>query len=63
MPADGIHAVQLELAQVTYMDEEAPYGFRDDKAAAIRPTLARLLRAMLDWASQGTVVRPARTVA
>src|SRR5205809_1121080 len=42
-PADGIHAVQLELAQVTYMDEDPPYGFREDQAAAIRPVLRRLL--------------------
>jgi len=62
-PADGIHAVQLELAQVTYMDEAPPYVFRADKAGAIRPTLQGLLEAMLDWASQRVVDRPARTVA
>jgi N-formylglutamate amidohydrolase len=62
-PADGIHAVQLELAQATYMDEDPPYAFRADKADAIRPTLHRLLQAMLDWASQRAVERPARTVA
>ena len=62
-PADGIHAVQLELAQVTYMDEDPPYGFREDQAAAIRPVLRRLLEALLDWASQRVVDRPARTVA
>jgi N-formylglutamate amidohydrolase len=64
-PAEGIHAVQLELSQATYMDEDPPYAFRDDKAAAIRPILRHLLQAMLDWgaASQGAVGRPARTVA
>jgi len=64
-PAEGIHAVQLELSQVAYMEEDPPYAFRDDKAAAIRPILRHLLQAMLDWAaaSQGAVGRPARTVA
>ena len=62
-PAENIHAVQLELAQVTYMDEDPPYGFREDKAATIRPVLRRLLEAMLAWASQRAVDRPARTVA
>ena len=56
---------QLELSQITYMDEDPPYAFRDDKADSIRPILRRLLGAMLDWgaASQGVVGRPARTVA
>ena len=62
-PAENIHAVQLELAQATYMDEDPPYGFREDKAATIRPVLRRLLEAMLGWASQPAVDRPARTVA
>src|SRR3546814_8525799 len=29
-PEHGIHAVQLELTQCTYMDEAAPFGFRED---------------------------------
>ena len=63
-PAGGVHAVQLELSQITYMDEDPPYACRDDKAAAIRPVLRSLVIAMLDWAkAQGTLGRPARTVA
>lgn len=49
-PAAGIHAVQLELSQITYMDEDPPYGFREDLAAGIRPLLRRLLETALDWA-------------
>src|SRR3546814_4456000 len=49
-PADGIHAVQLELTQRTYMDEDPPFGFRDDLAAGIRPVLSGLVHAMLAWA-------------
>ena len=50
-PANGIHAVQLELSQISYMDEGPPYAFRDDLARGIRPVLRRLLAAALDWAS------------
>ncbi len=48
-PDQGVHAVQLELSQITYMDEAPPFGFRDDLAAAIRPVLRRLLEAALAW--------------
>ena len=49
-PAAGVHAVQLELSQITYMDEDPPYGFRDDLAVGIRPVLCGLLEAALEWA-------------
>lgn len=52
-PAGGIHAVQLELSQITYMEEAPPFGFREDRAAGIRPELRRILQAMLDWAKLG----------
>lgn len=49
-PAEGTHAVQLELAQSTYMEEAPPWTFREDLAARIRPVLRRLLVAARDWA-------------
>jgi N-formylglutamate deformylase len=49
-PAGGIHAVQLELSQITYMDEDPPFTFRDDLAERIRPVLAGLLQTALAWA-------------
>jgi N-formylglutamate deformylase len=49
-PAKGIHAVQLELSQITYMNEDAPYGFRDDLASGLRPVLRRMIEAALSWA-------------
>ncbi|MEE8506558.1 MAG: N-formylglutamate deformylase [Kiloniellales bacterium] len=49
-PMNGVHAVQLELSQIIYMDEDPPYAFRDDLAAGIRPVLRRLLEAALAWA-------------
>ncbi|MPZ09336.1 MAG: N-formylglutamate deformylase [Kiloniellaceae bacterium] len=49
-PAEGIHAVQLELTQCTYMDEASPFGLREDLAAQVRPVLSGLVHAMLAWA-------------
>ncbi len=49
-PDQGIHAVQLELSQITYMDEDPPYGFREDLAEKVRPVLKGLLDAALAWA-------------
>ena len=48
-PAKAFHAVQLELSQATYMDEDLPFGYRPDLADAVRPVLKRLLVEMLDW--------------
>jgi len=50
-PDEGVHALQLELSQRTYMDEEPPYPFRDDLAGALRPALRAMLEALLDWAA------------
>lgn len=44
-PGDGIHAIQLELSQVTYMDEDPSQRFREDLAAEVRPVLRALLTA------------------
>lgn len=48
-PAERIHAVQLELAQCTYMEEVEPFGFRSDLAAPTRVVLKQLLETMLAW--------------
>jgi N-formylglutamate deformylase len=47
-PAAGIHAVQLELSQVTYMDEAYPFAFRADRAAGVRPVLRRLVERFVE---------------
>ena len=49
-PPDGIHAVQLELAQATYMDEMPPFAFDEARAAQLRPLLRALLEEVRDWA-------------
>jgi N-formylglutamate deformylase len=49
-PAEGFHAVQLEMAQCVYMEEAPPWTYRPELAARVQPVLRRLLQAMLDWA-------------
>lgn len=49
-PGRHIHAVQMELAQKTYMTEAPPWAFDDAAAARLRPVLKQVLQAMLDWA-------------
>ncbi len=46
-PANGVHAVQLELSEATYMDERPPYAFRDELARRLRPQLRTLLELFL----------------
>lgn len=48
-PAHHVHAVQLELAQSTYMEEFVPFHYRPDLADNIRPVLQRLLETMIAW--------------
>ncbi|MEX0923119.1 MAG: N-formylglutamate deformylase [Rhodovibrionaceae bacterium] len=48
-PAEGVHAVQLELSEATYMDEDPPFAFREDLAVGIRPVLHGLIAAGLSW--------------
>ncbi|AXA92687.1 N-formylglutamate deformylase [Massilia sp. YMA4] len=49
-PERGIHAVQLEMCQSTYMDEAFPFDYRPDLALQVQPVLRRLLQAAADWA-------------
>lgn len=48
-PADGVHAVQLEMTWRCYMDEDAPHGVHPDRARQVVPVLEALVRAMCDW--------------
>jgi N-formylglutamate deformylase len=47
-PAEGLHAVQLEMSWRTYMDESPP-AWSDARAAAARPLLRRLVQTMIGW--------------
>ncbi|MFV3404701.1 N-formylglutamate deformylase [Pseudomonas sp. NY15463] len=48
-PANHIHAVQLELAQRTYMQEVEPFAYREDLAQPTQEVLRRLLETLLAW--------------
>lgn len=48
-PAQHIHAVQLELGQVTYMNEQPPFEYRPDLAERTQVVLRQLLETALAW--------------
>ncbi len=46
-PARGIHAIQMELAQSTYLrDETSGWDYDEDKAARLRPVLDKILKSL-----------------
>jgi N-formylglutamate deformylase len=49
-PADGVHAIQMELAQSTHLASEAPpFAYDAAKADGLRETLAAMLVALDKW--------------
>ncbi|WP_236238008.1 N-formylglutamate deformylase [Pseudomonas faucium] len=48
-PARHVHAVQLELAQSTYMEEVEPFAYRQDLAQPTQAVLRTLLETALAW--------------
>lgn len=50
-PQSGIHAIQMELAQSTYLTHEAaPWTYDEDKAARLRLHLTNMLTTLADLA-------------
>jgi formiminoglutamase len=50
-PKNGIHAIQMELAQSTYLtDEAAPWTYDATKTAQLRPHLTSILTTLADLA-------------
>lgn len=50
-PRRGIHAVQLEMTQCSYMEEAWPFTYRPDQAKAVQPHLRHMLEAVLGFVS------------
>jgi N-formylglutamate deformylase len=48
-PAQGIHAVQLEMTQASYMTERPPFDYLPEVAAGIQPTVRRMLEAVVSF--------------
>ena len=51
-PGQGIHAVQLEMTQCSYMQERLPFDYLPDVAAKVQPCLQQMLQATLVFAAQ-----------
>lgn len=52
-PHDGVHAIQMELAQSTYLAAEAPpWTYDDAKATRLRAHLSMILKALAELACQ-----------
>lgn len=49
-PAEGLHAIQMELAQSTYLSAETePWVYDAPKAEALRKILTNILSMLSDW--------------
>jgi len=52
-PAEGVHALQLEIAQTCYMDEAPPYPWVAARAAALSAVLRRVVDVLIAWRPAG----------
>jgi N-formylglutamate amidohydrolase len=52
-PGDGVHALQLEVAQAAYMDESPPWPWDEARAVPLGRVLARLIDALVGWKPAG----------
>jgi N-formylglutamate deformylase len=48
-PAQGVHAIQLEMAQCIYMEEWYPFDYVPARAAKVQPHLRDMLGSVLDF--------------
>ncbi|AUH63864.1 N-formylglutamate deformylase [Paracoccus zhejiangensis] len=52
-PGQGVHAIQMELAQSTHLAAEtAPFAYDEAKAAMLRPTLGKILNDLAALAAE-----------
>ena len=49
-PEQGFHAVQLEMTQSSYMQEQMPFDYLPEVADQIKPTLQKMLQAVIGFA-------------
>lgn len=48
-PAEGVHAIQLELTQSAYMEEVYPFAYDAAKAANVQPAIRKMLETVLGF--------------
>lgn len=53
-PQGGVHAIQLEMSQIIYMDETPPFSLRPERCERFGPLLRQCLAAAGDWARAGS---------
>jgi N-formylglutamate deformylase len=46
-PTEHVHAVQLEMCQSLYMQEEVPFVYDEERAARIQPLLKKMVASAL----------------
>lgn len=46
-PRDNIHAIQMEISQITYMDEAPTFAFHEERAAKLRPILRQMFSQLI----------------
>jgi formiminoglutamase len=51
-PQLGVHAIQMELAQSTYMHEAPPWNYDQSRAERVRRYLKSVLETLSDWRPQ-----------
>ena len=51
-PEQGIHAVQLEMTQSSYMQESWPFDYLPEVAAGVQPHVRRMLEAVLAFVEE-----------
>lgn len=51
-PAQRVHAIQLEMCQSVYMDEQYPFAYRPDLAQQVQPLLRDLIQTILQWGQE-----------
>jgi N-formylglutamate deformylase len=52
-PSQGVHAIQLELSQITYMEEQMPYAYDERLAVKVEPLLEELVATALERVKAG----------
>lgn len=55
-PKNGIHAIQMELAQATYMQEVPPWRYDDTKATPLRAHLSNIFNALEKLVETGVLL-------
>ena len=61
-PEARVHAVQLEIAQIAYMQERPPFKYDQTASDLLKPTLRRMLLSMLNWGAAGARSGPKKRI-